>query len=132
MHIKPFKALTPELDLIKSVDTFFSTVKMEFPKYNEAGFFKTEAKEAFYIYKISEGNHSYTGILNSSSVEDYKNGLIKKHEKTISVKDNNDSREIRQIPIKKQTNIIFKVSFLIEKLYLFFKIGITYKAYNIN
>ena len=87
MHIKPFKALTPELDLIKSVDTFFSTVKMEFPKYNEAGFFKTEAKEAFYIYKISEGNHSYTGILNSSSVEDYKNGLIKKHEKTISVKE---------------------------------------------
>ncbi len=87
MHIKPFKALTPELDLIKSVDTFFSTVKMEFPKYNEAGFYKEEPKEAFYIYRITESDQSYTGILNSSSVEDYTNGLIKKHEKTISVKE---------------------------------------------
>lgn len=87
MRIKPFKALTPDLSLVKSADSFFNTVKQNFPKYNEAGFFKSETEEAFYIYKITEGDHSYTGILNSSSVEDYKAGLIKKHEKTISVKE---------------------------------------------
>lgn len=87
MQIKPFKALTPELSLIKSVDTFFNTVKQEFPKYNKAGFFKSGISPAFYIYRITEEDHSYTGILTSSSVEDYNSNKIKKHEKTISVKE---------------------------------------------
>ncbi|SVC30375.1 uncharacterized protein METZ01_LOCUS283229, partial [marine metagenome] len=33
-----------------------------------------------YIYQISMGNHSQTGVMMAASIEEYNSGLIKKHE----------------------------------------------------
>ena len=53
MQIKPFKALTPKLERISSPDLFFGTVKQEFAKFHQAGFFQGSDKEGFYIYEIT-------------------------------------------------------------------------------
>ena len=51
----------------------------------------------FYIYKIKRGNHTQTGIMVAVSVEEYNQGLIKKHEFTRKVKENDRTRHIEII-----------------------------------
>lgn len=55
-------------------------------KYHD---FKTEnilvkdKKPAIYIHKIVTKQHSFTGIIVGTSIEDYRNNVIKKHEETL-------------------------------------------------
>ena len=42
-----------------------------------------DAKDSFYIYEIEKNDFKCCGLLCSTSVEDYQNGVIKKHEETI-------------------------------------------------
>ena len=46
------------------------------------GTFVTEAKPCYYIYELIMDGRSQTGIVACSSVDDYQNQLIKKHENT--------------------------------------------------
>lgn len=87
MHIKPFKAIFPNLEYLQSVDSFFSTVKEDYPDYMESGFFSRSDEEAMYIYQIRGRERQFTGIICSSKIEDYLNGLIRKHEFTIAAKE---------------------------------------------
>ncbi|MBA2250500.1 MAG: DUF1015 domain-containing protein [Chitinophagaceae bacterium] len=41
-----------------------------------------ENKPCYYIYKLKMGTHEQTGLVCCSSIDDYENGLIKKHEHT--------------------------------------------------
>ena len=41
-----------------------------------------DQKPNFYIYQIYIGEHHQTGLFAAVSIDDYKNGLIKKHEHT--------------------------------------------------
>ena len=41
-----------------------------------------DKEESFYIYRISMGGHTQTGVIGSVSVKEYNNSLIKKHEYT--------------------------------------------------
>lgn len=42
-----------------------------------------EETPSLYVYEISDSQHSFSGIIAVTAVEDYTNGLIKKHEGTI-------------------------------------------------
>ena len=46
------------------------------------GSFLIEAKPCFYIYELTMNDRSQTGIVACSSIDDYANGIIKKHENT--------------------------------------------------
>jgi uncharacterized protein (DUF1015 family) len=87
MRIKPFQAVYPNLDFITSSDAFFSKVKLEYPAYKRSGFFQRTAREAVYIYEIASRQRTYTGLIVCASVEDYEEGLIKRHENTIATKE---------------------------------------------
>jgi uncharacterized protein (DUF1015 family) len=87
MHIKPFKAIFPNLEYLQSVDSFFSTVKEDYPDYMESGFFSRSEEDAIYVYQIRRGARQFTGVICSSKIEDYLNGRIKKHECTIAAKE---------------------------------------------
>ncbi len=39
-------------------------------------------KESLYVYRQVKGNHVYTGFIGLVSLDDYRNGHVKKHEKT--------------------------------------------------
>ena len=41
-----------------------------------------DEKESLYVYRQVKGNHVYTGIIGLVPLDDYRNGHVKKHEKT--------------------------------------------------
>lgn len=58
-----------------------------------------------YLYKLTMGNHSQIGIAATFAVEDYNNDVIKKHEKTRKVKE--DDRTNHIITTEAQTGPVF-------------------------
>ena len=61
----------------------FHMVHDRYEEFKESGIFIKEKQASFYIYEIEDANSSFCGIIGATAVEDYKNGLIKKHEGTI-------------------------------------------------
>ena len=53
-----------------------------------------DKEESFYIYQISMGEHTQTGVIGSVSVKEYNNSLIKKHEYTRPEKEDDRTRHI--------------------------------------
>jgi uncharacterized protein (DUF1015 family) len=75
-----------EIDLPETVDIHSQEV-YEKAKENLAAFISrnilfTENKPCYYIYQLIMDGRSQTGLVCGSSVDDYENGLIKKHEFT--------------------------------------------------
>ena len=75
-----------EIDLPDSVDVHDAAV-YEQAKENLAAFIQRdilfrESKGCYYIYQLIMNGHSQTGLVCVSSVDDYENGIIKKHEFT--------------------------------------------------
>jgi uncharacterized protein (DUF1015 family) len=69
------------------------------------GVLVNDAEPAIYIYRLTEGPHTQTGIVACCSVDEYDRDLIKKHEKTRpdKVKDRTD----HMIALRAQTGLIF-------------------------
>ncbi len=61
----------------------FSLVKNRFIEFKENKIFTTDVSPAFYIYKKRIDHQEFCGIIGATSVADYKNNHIKKHEGTI-------------------------------------------------
>jgi uncharacterized protein (DUF1015 family) len=75
-----------EIDLPESVDIHDAKV-YEQAKENITAFIKRdvlfrESKECYYIYQLIMHGRAQTGLVCVSSVDDYENGIIKKHEFT--------------------------------------------------
>jgi len=63
----------------------FQMVKNRYLEFKENRIFVQDKKPCYYIYRIiNREGEQFTGIIAASSIEDYKNNLIKKHEDTIS------------------------------------------------
>ena len=84
MNIKPFQAVYPNFDYIASADSFFGTVKHQYPEYKKNGFFQKAAQESFYIYEIRRQVRKHTGLIACSDINDYLEGRIKRHENTLT------------------------------------------------
>lgn len=63
-------------------------VKIKFEEFCKKNLFKKDVLPAYYLYEQIQHNHSYTGIIGLSSIDDYENGVIKKHENTIADREN--------------------------------------------
>ncbi len=84
MKIFPFKAIYPNVELIASTDSFFSTVRDDYTQYLENGFFHQVPDSAYYIMEITSGGKKHSGLIVSLDINDYTKGKIVKHEKTIA------------------------------------------------
>ena len=71
---------------LKGVDKF-KAVKEKFNKFQEAGFLITEPSESFYIYQQTHEKHTFEGIIGATAVADYLSGNIKKHEHTLTARE---------------------------------------------
>lgn len=65
----------------------FQLVKNRYLEFKEEGIFIRDKKPAYYIYKTNTRDQSFCGIIAASSVEDYENDIIRKHEDTISYRE---------------------------------------------
>ena len=89
MKIHSFQALYPRFDLVASTDSFFGSVKEEYPDYFKSGFFVKDDDEAIYVYKIKRGRSSHLGVLACIDIKDYDNGQVLIHETTLPAKEQN-------------------------------------------
>ena len=64
-----------------------------------------EDAPAFYVYRLQMGSHTQTGVAACFSIDEYDQGLIKKHEKTRP--DKEDDRTRHMLAIKAQTGPVF-------------------------
>ncbi len=87
MRINPFQAVYPNFDYVASTDTFFNTVKVEYSGYRKSGFFHKTPQEGLYIYQIITKERTFTGLVTATDIRDYKDDKIKKHENTLTSKE---------------------------------------------
>lgn len=66
-----------------SFDKRFKGVALKYQDFKKENIFITEEKPIFYLYEIKNKSNSFTGILAGTSVNDYQNNHIKKHEDTL-------------------------------------------------
>lgn len=92
------RVVKPEVDLDPSIDLYDSRV-YEQGAFNlrhlmEHGEMIQERKPMFYLYRQIMGDHSQVGLVATVSAEDYESNLIKKHEFTRKVKEEDRIRHI--------------------------------------
>ncbi len=61
----------------------FKLVCSRYQEFKENHFFKQDAKPMYYLHQKSYKNDSFCGIIATSSITDYQQGVIKKHEDTL-------------------------------------------------
>ena len=65
----------------------FKLVKDKFNEFIEKNNLIQDNKDAFYIYQQKNITHTFSGIIAATAVSDYLNGNIKKHEHTITARE---------------------------------------------
>src|SRR5471030_2389699 len=84
--------LPPETDPYS--DAVYAKALENFTKLQEEGALIRETGRVIYLYQQIMGNHAQTGIAALCHIDDYENGLIKKHEKTRKDKEDDRTRLI--------------------------------------
>lgn len=60
----------------------------------EDGNFVQDSAPCYYLYELSMNGRSQTGIVACASIDDYRNGVIKKHENTRREKEEDRVRHV--------------------------------------
>jgi len=95
--------LSPETDIHSS--TVYEKAKENLQELIKHGILFQEEKECYYIYQLVMNGRSQTGLVCVSSVEDYFNDIIKKHEFTRPEKEKDRIDHMRTI--EAQTGNVF-------------------------
>ena len=66
-----------------TIDKRFKGVALKYQDFKNEGIFISEENPVFFLYEIESKNQSFTGIVAGTSIDDYKNNTIKKHEDTL-------------------------------------------------
>ncbi len=66
-----------------TLDKRFKGVAHKYQDFKNEGVFMEEEKPVFFLYQIQNKTQLFTGIVAGTSIEDYKNNIIKKHEDTL-------------------------------------------------
>lgn len=66
-----------------TLDKRFKGVAHKYQDFKNDGIFIEDPSPAFYLYQIETKSQTFTGIVAGTSIEEYKNNIIKKHEDTL-------------------------------------------------
>jgi len=66
-----------------SFEKRFKLVHTKYEEFKAEEIFTKEKKPVFYLYEIQSKDRTYTGLIAATSIEDYRNNIIKKHEDTL-------------------------------------------------
>ena len=85
-----------EIDLPESVDPYddavYAKAREAFDRLQADRVLVREAAPSVYFYRQTMGSHVQTGLIAGCHIEDYENDVIKKHEKTRKVKEDDRTR----------------------------------------
>ncbi len=87
MRVSPFRSLLPNEELISSLSTFTTSVKLHYVDYLRNGFYTEQLEPAMYVYEIRVADRVHTGLLCSTDLQDSVDGHILKHEDTLASKE---------------------------------------------
>ena len=65
----------------------FEAVRSEFHRFMDEGYFVQDEKPAYYLYEQVVRGRSFMGIIGGAAVDDYAEGMIRKHEDTLSARE---------------------------------------------
>ncbi|WP_026777643.1 DUF1015 domain-containing protein [Polaribacter sp. Hel_I_88] len=77
--------VNPDYKYLQEVSTEkrFQLVQSRYADFKRNKIFNQDTIPGFYIYERSDATNTFCGIIGATSIDDYKNNLIKKHEGTI-------------------------------------------------
>ena len=91
----------PEIDLPKDVDPYSTAVyekgKENFHNFMSRGIISKDTNASFYIYRLTMDGLSQTGLVGCCYFEEYFDEVIKKHELTRPVKENDRVRHVEAL-----------------------------------
>ena len=94
-----YHVIKPEIDFPDEFDHYAPEIykkgKENFDKLVRDGVFFTDEKDCYYIYAQTMNGRKQYGIVGCASVDDYLNGIIKKHELTRPDKEEDRKNHIR-------------------------------------
>lgn len=108
MNILPFRGLLPNLTLISNTDRFFQTVKENYNYFHKQHYFLPPGRPAFYVLRMQHSDQVATGLICTTQIQDYLQGKVLKHEKTIH------SKEQIQINLLKERKAAVKPVLLVH------------------
>jgi uncharacterized protein (DUF1015 family) len=98
-----------EIDLMDNVDVHsaevYAKAKENLTQMIDDGILIQDQEPCYYIYELTMNGRSQTGLICGSSIEDYNNGIIKKHEFTRPEKELDRINHIKTT--RAQTGIVF-------------------------
>lgn len=62
----------------------FQKIRNKFDEFIREGIFMQDEENCFYLYRQTREDHAYVGIIGGASIDQYNSGHIKKHEDTLS------------------------------------------------
>ena len=83
----------------------YQMAKELFEEMIRQGIYVEDGEEAYYIYELTMGGRSQTGVVGCAAVDDYLSGVIKKHENTREEKEQDRIRHVDAL--NAQTGPIF-------------------------
>ncbi|MGH1363111.1 MAG: DUF1015 domain-containing protein [Calditrichia bacterium] len=99
----------PEISLPEDVDLYsqqvYKQAGINLQKLRDERALLQDSEPCLYVYKQIMGKHEQVGIVAAASVEEYENGLIKKHEFTRPVKE--DDRVNHMVSLNAQVGPVF-------------------------
>lgn len=84
MHIQPLQLLTPHTQLVPSIKDLTVRAKDAIRSFIDNGWFSQDEVPGIYICRITTEQRAFTGVIALNSIQDFHNGQIKKHEKTLA------------------------------------------------
>ncbi|MEE2637863.1 MAG: DUF1015 family protein [Acidobacteriota bacterium] len=98
-----------EIGLDSSVDphdpAVYETARENLARLRQRAPLVVEAEPSLYVYRLRHGDHVQTGLAGCYALDDYEQGVIKKHERTRPEKE--DDRTTHMVTVRAQTGVVF-------------------------
>lgn len=93
-----------EADADPYADEVYERARRNFQSLRQRAPLLTEAEPSLYLYRMTMGEHTQTGVAAAFSVDEYEHGSIKRHEKTRRAKEDDRTRHITRL--RAQTGVV--------------------------
>ena len=94
-----YHIIKPEIDFPVGTSEYdprvYEKAAENFQKFQDKGWLKQDSEEMYYIYAQTMNNKTQFGLVVAAAVEDYMNGVIKKHELTRRDKEEDRMKHVR-------------------------------------
>ncbi|WP_027421523.1 DUF1015 domain-containing protein [Crocinitomix catalasitica] len=85
----------------------FQKIRNKFDEFIRAGVLIQDEMECLYLYRQTKEGHQFTGLIGGASIDQYKEGHIKKHEDTITEREEVFSQYLKIVEFNVEPVLLF-------------------------